>query len=134
LNPYEETGWKKRQPFAQAAQGKQAAALQRSGEVEFDFVDVAPAPGFARFDRTHDGMLGAVKMFGGVLVLRRITAANVATFHAKAKVNPGVTHFQTLLAAGSVRGDFMNVGEMRAGRRHDFAPLSRVCPSKRSEA
>jgi hypothetical protein len=118
LNPCEEIGRKK----------QQGCRTPRSGEVEFDFVDVAPAPGFARFDRTHDGMLGAMKVFGGVLVFGRITAANVATFHAKAKVNPSVTHFQTLLAAGGVRGDFVDVGEMRAGRLHDFAPLSRVCP------
>jgi hypothetical protein len=74
-----------------------------------------------------------MKVFRGVLVLGRIAAANVATFHAKSEVNPGVTRFQTLFTAGSVRGDFMDVGEMRAGRRHDFAPLSRVCPAKRSD-
>jgi hypothetical protein len=116
--------------------GRRAAALQRSGEVEFDFVDVAPAPGFARFERTHDGMLGAMKVFGSVLVFGRIAAAHVATFHAKAKVNPSVTHFQTLFAAGGVRCDFMDLREMRARRRHDFAPLSRECPlpRERSEA
>jgi hypothetical protein len=68
-------------------------------------------------------MLGAMKVLGGVLVLGRIAAANVAALHAKAKVNPSVTHFQTLFAAGGVRRDFMDLREMRAGRRHDFAPF-----------
>jgi len=38
------------------------------GEIEFDFVDVAPAPIFAGLDGAHDGVLGGVEMFCGVFI------------------------------------------------------------------
>ena len=54
------------------------------GEVEFEIVDEAPAPVFAGFEGAHDGVLGAVEMLGGVLILGRVAAANVPAFHAQA--------------------------------------------------
>ena len=93
------------------------------GEVEFDLVDVTPAPGFAGFERTHDGMFRAMEVFGGVFVFGRIAAADVSTFETETKMDPGIAHFQTFFAAFGVRGDFVDVGEVRAGR-HDLAPLA----------
>ena len=92
------------------------------GEVEFDFVDVAPTPGFAGLERTHDGVFRAMEVFGGVLVFGGITAADVSAFEAEAKVNPGVAHFQAFFATGGVRGHFVEGREMCAGR-HDGSPL-----------
>ena len=63
-----------------------------------------------------------MKVFGGVLVFGGITAADVSAFEAEAKVNPGVAHFQAFFATGGVRGHFVEVREMCAGR-HDGSPL-----------
>jgi hypothetical protein len=38
-------------------------------------------------------MFGLMKMLGCVLILRGITAANVAARKTKAKMHPSVTHF-----------------------------------------
>src|SRR5208282_4730056 len=35
----------------------------RSREIQFHFVEIAPPPAFARFDGPHNRMLGRVKMF-----------------------------------------------------------------------
>jgi len=90
--------------------------LKESGEVEFEFVDEAPAPGFAGFDGFHDGVLGGMKMLGGVLVFGGIAAADVAAFEAQAQVDPRVAHFQALFAAAGVRFDGANLRKMRALR------------------
>jgi len=37
-------------------------------EIEHQFIDVAPAPGFARLEGAHDGVFGGMKVLGGVLV------------------------------------------------------------------
>jgi hypothetical protein len=41
-------------------------------------------------------MLGAVEMFGGVLVLGRIAAAYVTAFRAQAQVDPGIADLDAL--------------------------------------
>jgi hypothetical protein len=79
------------------------AAASRRGEVELDFVDVAPTPVFAGFVRLHDGMVNSMEVFRRVLVLRGVAAADMAASHAQAQVNPCVAHFQTLFAAAGVR-------------------------------
>jgi len=43
-------------------------------------------------------VLGVVKVLGGMFILRRITAANVAAFHTQAQMHPRVTSLQALLA------------------------------------
>ena len=78
-------------------------------EVEFNFVDVTPAPGLARFYGLHDGVLRVVKVLRSVLVLGRIAAPDVAAFHAKAQVNPRVAHFQAFFATICVRSDLPNL-------------------------
>jgi hypothetical protein len=87
-----------------------------SGEIEFEFVDEAPAPGFAGFEGLHDGVLGGMKMFGGVLVFGGIAAADVAALEAQAEVDPGVSHFQALFAAAGVGLDGANLRKVRAVR------------------
>jgi hypothetical protein len=75
---------------------------KNSGEVQFDFVDVAPAPIFARLDGFHDGVFGGVEMFCGVFVFGGVAAGDVATDHAESEMNPGVSHFDALGADMSV--------------------------------
>jgi hypothetical protein len=59
-------------------------------------------------------MFGRVKMPGRVLVLRRIAAADVPAGETQAQMNPGISHFEALLAALRVRMNVPNLVEMRA--------------------
>ena len=52
------------------------------GSIEKDSVNVTPAPVLARFERLHDGMAGLVEVLRGVLILRRVAAANMTTLEA----------------------------------------------------
>jgi hypothetical protein len=63
------------------------------------FVYVAPSPILSRFKGLHEGMLSLMKMFGGVLVLGRIAAADVTADEALSQVDPRIAHLQALLAA-----------------------------------
>jgi hypothetical protein len=60
-------------------------------------IDVAPHPGFAGLDGTNQRVLGVMEMLGRVLILRRIAAADVATFETKAQMNPGVASLHAIL-------------------------------------
>ena len=51
-------------------------------------------------------------MFGGVFILRGITAADVAAVHTQSEVHPLIAGFQTLLASMRVRNDFLDLGQM----------------------
>jgi hypothetical protein len=87
------------------------------------FVDVAPDPVFAGLDGAHDGMGGLMKMFGGVLVLRRIAAADIAAQHAQAQVNPAISHLYALFAdmrSGSF--DFDLIQMLAFFRHYSFPP------------
>jgi hypothetical protein len=95
---------------------------RKLGEVEFEFVDVAPAPGFAGFEGFHDGVLGFMEMLGGVLVFGGVAAADVAALEAEAQVDPGVAHLEALFAPLSVRLDGANQTEMRTSN-HNFSSL-----------
>jgi hypothetical protein len=74
-----------------------------AGEVEHHFIHVTPPPRVGRKKRFHDGMTARVEMFGGVLVLRRIAAADVAARKTQPEVNPRIAHFQAFLAAFLIR-------------------------------
>jgi hypothetical protein len=78
-----------------------------------NFVHVAPLPAFAGFEGADDRMLGLMEMLGGMGVLRRVAAADVAAYEAFPQVDPGITHLQAFLAAlaaGSYFLYFFNVG------------------------
>jgi hypothetical protein len=102
--------------FAFRVERSIAAGPKGSREVEFEFVDKAPAPGFAGFEGLHDGVFGGMKMFGGVLVFGGIATADVAAFEAQAQVDPGVAHFQAFFTAAGVRLDGPNLRKVRAVR------------------
>src|ERR1700730_6694194 len=76
-----------------------SAGFAHLAHVQFDLIYVAPAPIFAGLKRLHDGMLGAMKMLGCMLVFRRIATTHMPAFQTQAQMNPGVAHFQTFLAA-----------------------------------
>jgi hypothetical protein len=58
-------------------------------------------------------MLRLVKMLGCVLVLGRVTTANVAATQAFAEMNPAIAHFKAFLAAIAARGHIPNFFYMR---------------------
>jgi hypothetical protein len=67
--------------------------------VQHHLVDITPTPILAWFDRLHDGMFASVKMLGGVFVLGRIAASDVAAREAHAQMDPLVSHLQAFFAA-----------------------------------
>jgi hypothetical protein len=54
-------------------------------------------------------VLGGVKVFGGVLILGRIAATDVAATQAQAQVDPFIAHLQALFAAVRMRFDVANL-------------------------
>ena len=83
-----------------------------SGKVQFELVDVTPAPIFSRFDRSHYRMLGRMEVLGSVLIFRRIATSNVPAAQAQAKVHPPVAHLQTLFTTPGMRFDVLDLIEM----------------------
>jgi hypothetical protein len=58
-------------------------------------------------------MLSLVKMLGGMLVLGRVTTANVAATQAFAEMDPAIAHFKAFLAAIAARGHIPNFFRVR---------------------
>jgi hypothetical protein len=56
--------------------------------IQLDLIDVAPTPGLTGLERAHDGMPGAMEVFGCVFIGGGVAAADVAAFQAQAEVNP----------------------------------------------
>src|SRR5579872_5634930 len=101
--------WSVSQVFSHSAKGR---AGQSAG-LKHDLVDIAPGPVFTGLEGFYDGVLGRVKVFGGVFVLRRIAATDVAAGKAQAQVNPGVAHLQTFFATFGMRFYVVNLVEVR---------------------
>jgi hypothetical protein len=104
--------WSVSQVFSQSANGNAG----QSAWLKHDLVDVAPGPIFAGLERFYDGVLGGMKVFGGVSIFRRIAAADVAAAQAQAQVDPGVAHLQTFFAAFGVRFYVVDLIEVRTAR------------------
>jgi hypothetical protein len=84
----------------------------QSGKVQFEFVNVTPAPILPRLDRSHDRMLGRMEVLGSVFIFRRITTTNVPAAQTQAKVHPPVAHLQTLFTTPGMRFDVLDLVEM----------------------
>lgn len=85
---------------------------------EVDLVDVTPFPRFTGLEGLHDRVAGLMKMFGGMLVLRRIAAAHVTTLKADSQMYLGVARLQGLFAAFRGGLHVTNLAHMFANRRH----------------
>jgi hypothetical protein len=81
-------------------------------EIQHDFVHVAPAPILSGLEGSHDGVLSVMKVLGGMLVLRGVTAAYVAASEAQPKMHPGVAQFEALLTAAGAGAYVPNHSEM----------------------
>jgi len=71
----------------------------RSSKLEHYLVDVTPTPVFSGLKRLDNWMVRRVEMFGGVLVLGRIAAADMPAFETEAQVYPRIPDSQTILTA-----------------------------------
>ena len=69
----------------------------RSSKLEHYLVDITPTPVFSRLKRPDNWVVSRVEVFGGMLVLGRITAANMPTFETEAQVYPRISDSQTIL-------------------------------------
>ena len=63
-------------------------------------------------------MVGRMKMFGGVLILRIVTATDMSTGETEAQVYPGISNFQTVLTSIGARCDFLYLIKMRTSLCH----------------
>jgi hypothetical protein len=98
-----------------------AANLDLTG---FDFVDVTPDPVFPGLNGPNQRMFAAVKVLGGVLVLRRIAAIYLSAGQAQPQVDPGVAHLHAFLTdprAGVLKFDLI---QMRTFARHSYLPVN----------
>jgi len=107
--------WSVSQVFSHSAKGKAG----QSAWFKHNLIDVAPSPVFAGLEGFHDGVLGRVKVFGGVFVLRRIAATDVAAGKAQAQVDPGVAHLQTFFASLGMGLYVVDLVEVRTARHDD---------------
>jgi hypothetical protein len=80
-----------------------------------DFIHIAPTPVLPGLERLHDRMFRLVKVLGGVLVLGRVAAADVAADKTFPQVDPGVAHLEALLAAFAAGPDLTNLFYVRTG-------------------
>src|SRR5690242_3818640 len=104
------------------------SALQFLGR-QLELVDIAPSPFLARLEAPHDGMVGFVEVFRGVLVGRLIAAAHVAAFETQAKVDPPPVGGETLLTAlRRLRLDVADLPEVRALRKRVHTSSSKSRP------
>lgn len=72
-------------------------------KIQLYLVDIAPAPIFPSFERSHDRVLRCMKMLGRVFIFRRITTADVPANQAKPEVYPLIARFKAFFAAARVR-------------------------------
>ena len=76
-------------------------------------VSIAPHPGFARFDRTHERVLGLLEVFGGMLVFGRVAASDMTALETQTQVHPGIAGFHALFAdvfGGMKDADLIEMG------------------------
>ena len=72
-------------------------------------VDITERPIFAGFKRTDDRMFRRLKVPGGVMIRRTVTAAHVPARLAQAKMDPLAARLQTVLASIRARRDLYDL-------------------------
>jgi hypothetical protein len=71
----------------------------RSSKLEHYLVNVTPTPVFIRLEGLDNRVVCRVEMLGGVLILRRIAAADMPAFETESQVYPRIPDSQTILTA-----------------------------------
>src|SRR5438552_35451 len=77
-----------------------------------------------RLEGPDDRVMNGPKMLRGVLVLRGVTAADVAARETQAEMNPLVSSLETVFAAPSARRDLADLLQVGASG-HGVAPWGR---------
>ena len=90
----------------------------RSRRSHVSLIDVAPLPGSAGLNRSHNGMTGLLEMSGGVPAGRGIAAADVTADQAHPNFHPPLAGLQAFLAALGQRLDGFHLIEVRAFLGH----------------
>jgi hypothetical protein len=91
-------------------------------KVQTNFIEIAPSPPFWRIVAFDDGIAGLAKMLGGVTVWRAVAAADMAARPAEAKMRPGRTDLQTLLATERAWRDVTDADSVYAFVCHHIRP------------
>ena len=78
-------------------------------QINFDVIDIAPAPTLWRVVAFDDGMTARLKMAAGVTMGRLIAATDMPAIAAKPQVHPGRSDPQAFLASERARGDGLDV-------------------------
>lgn len=109
-------------------------------EVDYDFINVAPAPLLSRLDGTHQRVAGIVKMFGRMFILGIITTSNITANQTQPQMHPSISHVETFLTDAGRRLENFNLIQMRAFIFHKklrqvditalIQSLTIICPPK----
>lgn len=92
--------------------------------LEHYFINIAPEPVFIGFKRLNDRMARGVEVFGGVLIFRIVTTADVAANFAKTQMHPGISHLQTFFATiGSLGFYIFHLVEVRTVNWHTLSNI-----------
>ena len=78
-------------------------------KIDFDVVDVAPAPAFRRVVALDDGMTARFKVPTGVSMRRLIAATDMPALAAESQVYPNRPDPQAFLATERARGDDLDL-------------------------
>src|SRR4051794_25193183 len=91
--------------------------------LEHQLVGVAPAPVLSLLKAADNGVMRTIEVLGGVLIRRRVTAADVAAGEAQSQVDPPSIGLEALFAAiRSAGSDRMDLVEMGAAHGSDLFP------------
>jgi len=99
---------------------------------QLQFIDITPAPIFARFKRTHDRMGGSVKVLCGMFVFGRIATTNMTAGETHAQMHPRVAHLEALFTTFGVGLRGFDVLMMCTHFRHFYVPFARLAAGIRT--
>jgi hypothetical protein len=88
--------------------------------LDHHLIDITPDPVLSRLERLYEWVVSRVEVLGGVLVLRRITAAYMPTGETQPQVDPAVPCLQTVFTSIGAWRDILNLVEMRTLLCHVF--------------
>ena len=86
-----------------------AVVWRLAWKIDFDVIDIAPAPALGRVVTLDDGMTACFKMSTGVTMGRLIAATDMPAMAAKSQMYPRRSDPQAFLATKRARGDDLDL-------------------------